>query len=369
MASRGNQAERNGSAQTKTVRGRVDGQRKGRSTKQIQNRPKRNRKKAPIKNSEKQILEEYGACGVLFMKALLDPFHFVNNTTQLPCVPAGPKVKTKRIVGWARGTLSTGSNGYGFIMVAPYRICNDEPDVAEICVAHTTNTFATTSFNTAATGIANANLPNTTVSYLQDPSYRIVACGIKIGCIGPLLYRGGRIGYAQLPNFTDSWTGRSLDDVFALPDAVSHHVDGQKRTFSWTFSSSAPGYVVSEQCEFMNYNDNVTGSNHCMGLAISGAPGSGTGLSFEWEVCTIFEYQALGTGAARVVPTDAIFTDTSIKASQSAPQVVKENRGETTHIQDLQKTLKSVGEATSNVHQLRQAAEMAQQLLRSNPKG
>lgn len=326
----------------------------GANQQQTKKKKKRNKKNKKVVN--KSLLAEYGECGVLFAKAATDPFWFVNNAgSKLPCVPSGPQTKTQRGVAYLRGTLSTGSNGYGFLMLSPYRIVSDEPTASRMPLALSTSAFASTSFATTATGVVNYTFVNSPLLRAQNPAYRIVAAGLKINPIGPPLYSSGRIGYAQFPNFHDTWSGTSIDSIFGLPEAISHRVsDLSKNQFSWRFSSALPQALVQDQGEFMLYQDFDAYPGHCMAIGISGAPGSGTGFAFEWEAVVLYEYQSILTGTIRTVPETGVFTDSSVKAAKDIPEYVAKHRGETTG-HDIESVLRTVAAVTGNDDHIKSA--------------
>jgi len=314
-------------------------QRQGKKSPKPNNQPRKPKKRR--QGGVDKVYSEFGECGVLFAKALQDPFHYVNGTTKLPCVPAGPKVKTERYVSYFNGTMSSGANGNGFIMVAPYKICSD----ANVpTVYHTASAFSGDRFATGGGGVISANLPNPSLTRANNPSYRVVACGLRLTCIGPNLYRGGRTGYSQLPNVTDTWSGRFISELFTQPDALSHPVDTRTRTYSWKFGSTLPMAVVSEQNEFMNSADFDAYEGHCMGLSITGAQGAGAGLPFQWEVVLITEVQSRIVAGLRTTSTAAVFSETSLSAAQHVPAVIQRARGEVTDM-----NLKDVVEAVSGV--------------------
>lgn len=352
MTSGGNTKSRNARRQPKRTKG------SGKSNPNTQHKKKKQNKKKSKDADNNRILAEFGSCGVLFAKANQDPFHFVNSTTELPCVPKGPKVKTQRHCAYFRGTFSTGSGGRGFLIFAPFRIASNAGDPYKAAY-HTDSGFSGTNYSTTpGPGVVGQAFTQSTTLVAHNPHMRVVAAGIRVSCIGPPLYMGGRMAYAQKVDFTDTWNTVPIDNTFSMPDAVSHHITPQKKTFSWVFSSSLPGHVQGGQGEFTMYSELASFSCHNMAIGISGATGSGAGLPFEYEIVSIYEVSAYNNGTEIVTPPDGIFTDTSAKAADLVPEVVKKHRGDVTETNNVRNFIKHMAGPESPVTRL-QAAHTA----------
>lgn len=350
-----------GNTRSRKARRKPNGNRPGagKSTKPKKTVPQKSKRKGRTQQPQlRALLEDFGECGVLYAKAVQDPFHFVNSNTKLPCVPSGPKVKTKRVATWRRGKFNTNSSGNGFLLFSPWKIASDygPGPTNEDPIWYSTNAFASTVFlspTQPGSGVSSDKFTNSTIRFDQDPVMRIVAAGLRIQCNGPLLYTSGQMTYCQLPNITDSWNGRSIGDLQNFTDSIIQGVDHKMRTYTWRFGSNRPQTVVSEQQEFMDLSRMAAFDGHNMAVSVSGAPGSGAGLEFRYEACVIFEYVNLNDGIARTPPPDGIYTESSTKAHEFVSQYAAERRGDVTGT-----TIASTIDSISKVHA--KATEAAQ---------
>lgn len=330
---------------------RVQGNNVRRPQQQKQTKARKPPRKKGISDKRlRDVLEDFGECGVLYAKAVQDPFHFVNAGSKLPCVPSGPKVKTKRVAVWRRGRFNTNSAGNGFIALSPYKIMSDIGPLAsnDDPIWWSTNLYSTTTVAspvTAGAGVAGDKFLNSGIVIAQDPTMRIVAAGLRVQCNGPPLYTSGQMAYCQLPNITDSWRDRNIFDLLNFPEASVHRVDHEPHTYTWRFASNRPQTVVSEQQEFMDYTRMNAFDGHNMLVTITGAPGSGNGLEFRYEAIVLVEIISLSDGTNRTPPVEAIFTDSAPKAQEYVNQYAQEARGVVSGT-----TIKTVLDSVSQIH-------------------
>jgi len=285
---------------------------------------KKKNRKPKMKESTKGMNE----CELLYLKAVQDPFFFVNSPMKLPCVPAGPKVKTKRHALYATGTLSTGANGNGFLTLNPYAVVSDPAaNSIDNAIFATNSNFTTTTFSgSATTGVSSFRF-NTPYTTAQNPVFRVVAAGIEIWCEGAPLYVGGDMAYCQKSSLTQDWFGSPISDLSTDPMSLIGRVDQRKHRFIWRFASSAPTISVSEQQEFQSFSTSTGTYQHTMAVGITGASGSGAGLSFRWRAVSLIEVSSYNDGTRNITPPDGQFTDHGIHGFQEGNRIVEENRG------------------------------------------
>lgn len=348
-------------------RGRRTRQRKGAVQNNNNNnnrngRPKpKKKKKNPRKQGDSRILAEFGECGVLFAKAQQDPFFFISPNSKLPCVPSGPKTSTQRVAAYTRGYFNTGSNGVGWITFSPYKIQSDAATTtydlgAPIRFTNGTQPMAHFSIPGGSTGVSTAGFPSG-ITYTQNPTMRVVAAGLRVECLEKPLYIGGQMMFHQLPNITDSWEGRLVNDLLSFPEATIKRVSSGVSQFAWRFGSNMPMAVVAEQGEFMNLQDFNAYNGQNLAVAITGATGNGNGSPFRFEAVSIFEYSTLIAGAERIQAPGAIKTDSAPVATGAVQQALNDIKGVVTdtHLNKLlEQASKHVG-GSSNADAARAA--------------
>lgn len=329
--------------------------------------PKNNKKKGKKQpKNQNPVFSEIGACGALYLKALQNPFHFANSGDKIPCIPHGPKVRTKRVVAYTKGFFSSGVNGFGFLLLSPYKIANNYTALdTNAPIRFTTPSFTGSTFAFPSAGLVETAQFATPYAVAENPSFRVVSAGLRIQCLAAPLYMNGQLNFCQLPNITDTWTARNIVDMqTAFTESIVTRVDPTMRTFVWRFGSNVPQAVVSEQQEFMQMN-NMTGyQGHNLGVSLTGATGSGSGITYQWEAIVIFEvadyYNSLS--GTRLQSPDAINTDTSNIAQEVGPQFIEKARGEVTKI-DYESVINHVLKTHDKVKQAKETVSQVSQLV------
>lgn len=132
-----------------------------------------------------------------------------------PCIPTTPALKSRRLKIFCRGTMSTMSNGIGYIAFAPRRLGNNYPltsDTAAPVLYSLSGSGPTTGFPPMdgylgyGGGAINWNSDYSTGQLvipgglLLGITYRVVGAGIRLRYIGNELNRAGVIHAIEEPN-------------------------------------------------------------------------------------------------------------------------------------------------------------------------
>jgi hypothetical protein len=128
----------------------------------------------------------------------------------VPCIPTEPALFTRRMLVFAKGTMSTGSTDFGFVVMDPIMACHNDPSTVN---AVTGNGFVLSS--TAAYGGTVPSLIGAGVQtafgnsdYLLNQfgvtnnlaQVRVVGAGLRARYIGTELSRGGQVLCFHDPN-------------------------------------------------------------------------------------------------------------------------------------------------------------------------
>ncbi len=133
-----------------------------------------------------------------WMAALYDP----RTCAEEPCVPHGVNLSQKMKV-FARGSLSTGTTGFGFIALAPFLMAASNMSPVTTSVSGSLMSATTALSSVASVANANSNSQfvagnfGTGVGTLQ---YKLVGCAIYVRYAGTELNRGGDMVLVEEPN-------------------------------------------------------------------------------------------------------------------------------------------------------------------------
>ncbi len=134
------------------------------------------------------------------LTAILDPTDRGRPLTGLPCFPANDSFVVR---GFLDFTMSTGTNGSGFVSLNPC-LTNDTPQVAYSGTTWAGVTLAALNLSSSTLGYnskAVTNLPYATASFgLPNLAGRVVACGVVLRSITAPLYEQGSIQIFADPN-------------------------------------------------------------------------------------------------------------------------------------------------------------------------
>lgn len=218
------------------------------------------------------------------------------------CIPTSFNFPSQKCFARAQGTFYTGNLGFGFVAVNPW---------AGMWTGGTASPFATSSdSNNTATTIAvsgdnirpnNSNSPFPVASNQSGVECRLVACGLRVRNVTPLMYRGGTLVGAEMLNHTTS-VGNDMSTLLLQTTAercsstsnkwsyVTYHPEDEDEFdfIGGASSNVAPGTMYSNQV--LVFVANAAASVEDLGAQL-----------YEWEACVVFE--AKGTQASSLTPS------------------------------------------------------------------
>lgn len=271
------------------------------------------KKKTPPRRTGK-YLPPLSKCATDYAISLADPF-----TGPLACVPTYPAVLTRKLRVYAKGTFSTGTTGFGFIVFDPsYGIANDQTfvlasdalygGVTIIGAVGTTAYLSNSDYQAADLGSG----PNQIV-------FRVVSGGLRIRYIGTELNRGGQVCGLTDPNHNSLLT-RTFGSLSGEEQSRLFPVNRE-----WITLLYRP-FLVGDT-EFANSLVGTTplDPSFYMGYALQ-SPTAGPCV-FEFEAYSTYEAQGRnvrGMTASHVDPTGyaAVHTATNLSPAL-APTVAK----------------------------------------------
>lgn len=189
------------------------------------------------------------------------------------CMPLPPATPAAPLTTWVKGVFVTGTTPEkGFVSMAPRQMCVNDA----AAVAYTTSAFVGTTIVTSGTGvfIAQPNSPYVTADFGVDPAiadmqYRVVAAGLRVRNITPIVDRGGRLQLTAEPDH-NSLVGSDYTDLTAYDSTYSGKIDGD-----WSTVVYVPARTSNS-----DYLDGING-NHTLGV-ICAAP-AGKPQTYEYE--------------------------------------------------------------------------------------
>jgi len=223
------------------------------------------------------------------MKALLDPFNFRGN--DLPCVPDLIDVPSQKVCTLTRITATTGTAGFGYIVVNPVvgsSATNPTIYGRVSTSAFAGNSLATTLPTTGVIGFDDAGYPYPGSAGARN--HRTVACAIRARYIGTELDRGGRILAVRSPS-NDSMSLATADQVLSRTSTTTHQVSRNWTTVGWL--PSLPSDTEYSESSLLDL--------WTMALVFE----SKAGNSFECEVVRYHEFLP-GQVAGTVYPVTAV---------------------------------------------------------------
>jgi hypothetical protein len=219
------------------------------------------------------------------------------------CVPCFPALATEKAKVKAKGTATTGTDGFGYVVSAPERSAAN--DLA--CVAYSDGTAGGTTIpaisNPPPAGSAYAESDATYESTQISKSYsgvqyKPVSHVLMVRYIGTELDRGGRIVALLNPNHA-GMVGSSYTDFQSFDEAVAGKVSSE----FWFQCPWKP--VETGDTEFHgDFNPSIDDSFY-MGFVFI-APNPDTPMTIEWEMWTNFEYSGRTTKAKTLSHNDPV---------------------------------------------------------------
>lgn len=211
------------------------------------------------------------------MASLLDPFR----SSAAVCVPDYPTVPSRKMYVYSRGFCETGTAGFGFVLVNPFRAVASDVD----CVFYSNNAYTgTLTSATAGVGVvaarSNSDYVNTDLAATSVAGrYRIVSAGLRLRYAGTELNRGGvAVGYQQTMH--RALDGLSFQQFDTAPSSRRFRPD--QKWLNVTFCPT----LVSE----LEYSSAAPAGlgQFFLGFAIQ-SPVGGSSASYEWEIGCNYE--------------------------------------------------------------------------------
>lgn len=230
-------------------------------------------------------------CVVNYSKLVTNPFC----SSSSACLPIPPCMPSRTVSTWVKGTLTTGSGGYGFVtMYPPDMIAGNIPAVNWSSTSAYAGTIITASA-AAGSSAASSNSPydSTAFGTAKDKrQFRLIAAGIRVRYSGTELNRGGSVYGLTHP---DHQTLHTYDEstLLAFERMHSSPVTSKK----WEEISWLPARPDEYQYGSTVTAGFPTNTNTYMGFLIK-RPGT-TDVVFDFECFAHFE--VIG-GGETVVP-------------------------------------------------------------------
>lgn len=306
--------------------------------------PRQNKTASGRTVSLSQCAADYGKCQT-------NPW-----TGPLACVPDFPALFSSKQRVWAKGTLSTGTSGFGFIVVSP-------PSGAVSDLLSVYNSSSTYAGNTVAltgTGVVggstnsmflSADINNTAAG----AQYRVVGAGIRIRYMGTELNRGGFSIGLHDPSHT-TMDGRSIVGMRAEMVAVEFATSRK-----WQNVLYRPVYN-----DELLYNGVIT-PNPFMGFVIQ-SPDASILSTYEYEFSAVYEYQGRNVRSMTVSHTDpvgfAAVNAVSLNNPSMRPNDLPPEHRETQTIKSIANYVdRGVSGVTAGIASAKQVAQTGQKVL------
>lgn len=243
-------------------------------------------------------------CTQHYAMALFDPFgsRFDNET---PCIPDASDVPSYKFSILTRGSFSTGTQGLGYILVAPNANGSDST-----IAAISSPTFAgstTLASGAGVTAVSPAQFPWTSGA---ARAIRLVSMGVRIRYSGTELQRGGTIYAVSAASEDDALENNSIINLAARNTCMTFPVKrrwtqaGYRVGATNANTSNHPGYMYHQG----NYDLIASTANAKMVIAVQ-VPDITTSKTFDWEI--IGYYEAVPYGGAGLPVVSRSHADTT----------------------------------------------------------
>lgn len=298
-------------------------------------------------------------CAHDYARCLSNPF-----TGPLACVPSYPAMMSLKTRSWSRGTFSTGTNGFGFVIVDPFRGGFNDSN----SVSWSTSLYAGTTCSVGGTDVlfSNTNAQYQLSSLGDDPALlqaRVVAAGLRIRYIGTELNRGGqKIGLMDPTH--DSLDGRNISSA---NNELQSKVFPVSREWSTVLYRPVFDYELNYQQTSPPTNDEFY-----MGFLVQAAS-SATPLEYEFEFYVITEYQGRtvrGQTASHHDPVGFAAVNTTATTSKSLlPNSEKDTHREESFLGQVSRYVKDgVTSVTHFIESAEQAYEVGADIVSGGTK-
>lgn len=262
--------------------------------KKVQNKRKQNKRKP----NQQKLRMQLSSCARNYLHALVNPFVQINGS-ELPCIPDHIVLPSNKLQVTARGTMTLGTAGFGFIICDPFVGINSTVTTAGTStnwpVLYTGPTYTLPSINIAvsggtfATGVFGAptNSPYSDASVpLSRADFRLVGCGLRMRYSGNEFNRGGTIAIARSQDNSSFPNGGTVANFLVTPLSAQAPV-----TRSWKSVVYAPSSIsdVSYQ-PFSNFSQPAGGVPHyALAFAVQGPAFNTSQQTFDFEYVAYYE--------------------------------------------------------------------------------
>ncbi len=232
-------------------------------------------------------------CAKDYLSVLENPW-----SGKVACVPTIPSVPSRKVRYWNKGVLSTGTDGFGYILFNPFNPSNDPSGDTEWAVffsdSNYAQTFATT--NSATPGVVAAALNSEYTNTLLNSNavkYRLVSAGLRVRYAGTELNRGGRVFMLEEPDH-GNLDGDNIGDIAKYDSHKVFRPDQQWKSVVFHPSDE-------DEFDYISYPNRPGNFFLC---AMLDSPGGGSlPIAFEYEAMAI--YELLGAAVRGLTPTPA----------------------------------------------------------------
>lgn len=185
----------------------------------IVNSKKRNRRKKRSTQAPKGS-PVFTQCAMDYYKCLVDPWSY-RYAESLPCIPDLIAVPSYKFNTTVIGTCFVGAAGFGFIAINPH-ILGSGRGIGWFSQATYPGLVIDQTAGTGKTVFYDPTFPYDGIA--EQPSFRLVACGLRIKYTGQELTRGGQIALGSNDSVSNNYNGYSFSQVASQPDTVPQSV-------------------------------------------------------------------------------------------------------------------------------------------------
>ncbi len=221
-----------------------------------------------------------------YLQLVTDPFVRAHDAN-IPTYPAFP---SRKLSVFANTTVSTGTAGFGFIVLRPLRGVGSDGTVAY----KSGPTYGGTTLVASGTGVSavstNSDYVNSDIG-ASGAKYRLVAFGVRARYMGIMYNEGGRVSGLTEPNH-GSLIGLEYGGIRAYTDARAVSPDQKEWTeLIWTPISDTD----------MSYSDSISGENS-MAMVFESPDSS---IEEKYEVEIYGHYELIGSTVRGKSPSEA----------------------------------------------------------------
>lgn len=281
-------------------------------------------------------------CARLYLHALVNPFVPLP-TSDMPCIPDFITLPSHKILTQARGTMTMGTNGLGFIIADPFTsVSNGGGNIGtntSFPVLFTNSTFAGTTLNyapiggTLPSGVVGVN-SNSLFTAAGNPlgvgQYRLVGAGLRARYSGNEVYRGGSMILYRIQQNSSVISGLQPNALLTAPLATLAPVT--RGWHSVTFNPDESQFL--EYHTFSSFYDSTqSGTSHYSLLIVVQAPVvslTSPQQTFDFELNCYYEViganlslthsdcDPIGNGAVKSVTSNAKISQLSPEAQEKS---------------------------------------------------